>query len=255
VFPPRTLSLFRCRLVRLWRGIQRHAQRGISAACRFPLIKCLVSRFVGHGATVSDATPEAPTPTFMDHYFLQFWLWAFITDAEAFLQASGAFRAAMRTRITPSMPQDWVKQRSLNRMNFDRAKYHFVSTMGSLLRHLRRTHSLFPAIQTAWEKAEHLQKEGKDLRDMIEHADQYMAGEGRKQDKFVRDAEGVAMHLPGDKPGRADATSLIVDGNGHWLGGRFNVEHALLEVRAIWAEAEKIPSPQPSRPRRGGPIR
>ena len=74
-----------------------------------------------------------------------------------------------------------------------RAKYHFVSTMGSLLRHLQRTHEMFRDLKVPYEKAEHLRTEGKDLRDMIEHADEYLGGEGRKQATFVREATGVAV--------------------------------------------------------------
>jgi hypothetical protein len=153
-----------------------------------------------------EAGQESPTPTFMDHYLLKFRLWAFITDAEGFLHASSDFGDAIRAGIMP--PQEGVQRRADSQLRLNLAKYHFVSTMGSLLRHLRRTHSLFPSIQGAWERAGHLRKEGKDLRDMIEHADQYIAGEGRKQDKFVREAEGIATNLPGDQPGQADATSL-----------------------------------------------
>ena len=115
--------------------------------------------------------------------------------------------------------------------------------MGSLLRHLQRTHEMFRDLKVPYEKAEHLRTEGKDLRDMIEHADEYLGGEGRKQATFVREATGVAVDLPGYQPGTADATSLVIDNNGHWLGGRLNVERALLEIRAMLAVAEKIPAP------------
>jgi hypothetical protein len=179
----------------------------------------------------------------MDHHFLMFWLWAFITDAEEFLRASGDLRTGLaQTRLEASGDLRTGNFR-LAQMRLELTKYHFVTTMGSLLRNLRRLRPLFPSISTAWDQAKHLRKEGKDLRDMIEHADKYIAGEGLRQDKFVREAEGVATNLPGDRPGQADATSLVVDNNGHWLGGRLNVERALAEARAILAEAEKIPQP------------
>jgi hypothetical protein len=185
-----------------------------------------------HGVTMSDAEPNSPKPTFMDYHDLKFWLWACVIDAEEFLKASADFST---TRS--------LLQRKTARMRLDLTKYHFVGTMGSLVRHLRRIHSLFPSIQAAWDKAEHLRKEGKNLRDMIEHADEYSAEQGRKQEDFVRAAENVAINLPGDQPGIADATALILDSNGHWLGGRLNVERILAEVRAISAEAEKLSEP------------
>jgi methionyl-tRNA synthetase len=199
--------------------------------------------------------PEAPAPTFMDHYYLQFWLWACVTDGEAFLQANIDFTATLRglaTRIPSNERAKAQEQRKLLQKRSELAKYHFVTTMGSLLRQLQRTHSLFPEIQLAYDKAHHLRKEGKDLRDMIEHADEYLAGRGRKPAQFVRTAEDIATNIPGDQPGMADATSLIVDDKGHWLGGRLNVEQVLSEVRAILAEAEKIPPPESkARPARG----
>ncbi len=48
----------------------------------------------------------------------------------------------------------------------------------------------------------------------------------------------------------ADATSTIVDKNGHWLGGRLNVERVVVEVRSIAAAAAQIPAPAGLPPRR-----
>ena|SRR5262245_6010627 len=98
------------------------------------------------------------------------------------------------------------------------------------MRNLKRSQSLFPSIKTACEQAQHLLAEGKQLRDMIEHADEYMEGKGPKQASFVREAVGVASNLPGDQSGIADATSTIVDENGP-------------EVRAIAEVAAQIPAP------------
>ena len=182
----------------------------------------------------------------MDHYYLQFWPWACVADGEDFLRASSEYAAITKAlRITPH--SEWIEKRKLAQAHMELAKYHFVSTMGSLLRHMKPTHSLFPDIKSAWDKAQHLQKEGKDLRDMIEHSDQYRAGEGRKQDSFFREPEGAPLNLPGDRPGIADATSLIVKSDGHWLGGRLNVERIVAEARLILSEAEKISAPVPHR--------
>jgi len=74
---------------------------------------------------------------------------------------------------------------------------------------------------------------------MIEHShgnDGYLAGGGNHPDRFVRDGA--------PKPGiTADATSTIIDENGHWLGGRLCVELVLEEVSQIFKEAKKIPPP------------
>jgi hypothetical protein len=36
------------------------------------------------------------TPTYMDHHYLNFWLWACLRDGEAYLAASAALTAELR---------------------------------------------------------------------------------------------------------------------------------------------------------------
>ena len=181
----------------------------------------------------------------MDHYELNFWLWACLNDAEAYLEASRILHSTIRGYRTLD-PRTFQEQRISAQHRMELEKYHFVTALGKLLRTLKRAQHLFPTIQPAYSKANHLINEGKLLRDMIEHADDYQQGGGNNPDKFVREAVGVATDLPGDKPGTADATSTIIDKNGHWLGGRFNVERAIKEIRAIQDEANKIPPPVPA---------
>jgi len=192
-------------------------------------------------------------PTFMDHHYLNFWLWACLHDAEAYLAASAAFYSIARDLRGGGEAFDiraFHERRIISQRQMDLAKYHFVTSLGSLLRNLKRSQSLFPSIKPACDQAQHLFAEGKLLRDMIEHADEYTEGKGQKQAGFVREAEGVATDLPGDAPGIADATSTIVDKNGHRLGGRLNVERVIAEVRAIAAAAAQIPAPAGRPPRR-----
>jgi hypothetical protein len=191
--------------------------------------------------------------TFMDHRYLNFWLWACLRDAEAYLAASAAFRSIAGDLRGGGRALDvraFHERRIAAQREMELAKDHFVTSLGSLLRYLKRSQDLFPSIKPACDQAQHLFTEGKLLRDMIEHADEYMEGKGRKQTGFVREAEGVATDLPGDAPGIADATSTIVDKNGHWLGGRLNVERVVVEVRAIVAAAAQIPAPAGIPPRR-----
>jgi hypothetical protein len=182
---------------------------------------------------MSDVKQQAPTPTFSDHEELLFWLWSSVTDAEAYLRASKDHRSILTSN---------VKQRVLVQRQLRLAQYHLVTSMNSLVRRLPKLVSLFPSIQAAYDNAKHLRDEAKDLRDMIEHADEYLSGGGYKRGLFVRDVE--LPGIPGDKAGRVDATSTIITNAGHLLGGRLNVELALAEVKAIWVEAEKIPSPR-----------
>jgi hypothetical protein len=247
-----TLSFLADRLMRLWGRTERHAQGCIRALRSFPFIIGLVSRFLDHGEPMSDSNAEVPQPTYMDHRYLRFWPWACVTNGQEYLRTSAAFWAAIAVRPIPGTDfMQQIKNRERLRDRMELAKYHFVSSVGSLLRHMKRTHMLFPSIKDVWDKAEHLQKEGKDLRDMIEHADDYLTGKGQKQQAFIREAEGLLTNLPGDKPGLVDATSDIIDGSGHWLGGRLSVEKAIEEAGALLVEAEKIPPPVS--PRRGRP--
>jgi hypothetical protein len=146
----------------------------------------------------------------------------------------------------------FFQERMEAQKRMDLEKYHFITTMGSLLRNLKRSERLFPSIQSAYRNAQHLLTEGKQLRDMVEHAEEYLAGQGRNQSAFLREAEGVATNLPGSSPGIADATSTIIDENGHWIGGRLNVERVIAEVRLIAEEAAKIPAPEPHHFRQPG---
>jgi hypothetical protein len=156
-------------------------------------------------------------PTWMDHYYLNFWLWACLHDAEAYLEASRQFISA-RTRIAS---KDWAASRE-ERLSTQRRKdlnqYHFVMTMGSLVKHLTRLAPLFPSIQPAFDAAKHLQKEGLYLRNMIEHADTNLeaANKGTPRGGFVRKSN-LLPEFPGNSRGSADATSTIIDQDGHWL--------------------------------------
>ena len=193
------------------------------------------------------------TPTYMDHHYLNFWLWACLQDGEAYLTASAALRsitAELRLRKAAFDISTFNQRRIAAQREMELAKYHFVTAVGSLLRNLARSQDLFPGIKPACDIARHLFAEGKLLRDMIEHADDYLEGKGHNQAGFIREAEGVATNLPGNAPGIADATSTIIDNNGHWLGGRLNVERVIAEVRAIADIAAQIPTPSSRHPRR-----
>jgi hypothetical protein len=180
--------------------------------------------------------------TWWDHHELTFWLWAFMRNADAYLGTSQATQDAYRQIFEHEMsrwPELRERARSLQNETTLLA-YHFITTMGVLVRVLKRAQHLFPIIQPPYSRANHLMKEGKELRDMIEHAygkDGYLAGGGRHKDKFVHQEEGIA----------ADATSTIIKNDGHWLGNRLCVEKVVQEVKAIKDIADTIDPPQPVR--------
>ena len=177
-------------------------------------------------------------PTWMDHHYLNFWLWACLHDAEAYLESSRQLNSVIRS--IQHIPQGIAAAQ--NQLELD--KYHFVMTVGSLVKHLNRLAPLFPSIQPAFNAAVHLRKEGLYLRNMIEHAEKNLdaAAKGTPRGGFVRKSN-LLSDLPGDSQGEADATSTIIDNNGHWLGGRLNVERVIAEVRPIYEAATAIPPP------------
>jgi hypothetical protein len=184
-------------------------------------------------------------PTYMDHYYLSFWLRACLHDAEAYLESSRRFTSAMGNN-----PKDWAafqKERSSLRHTMDLNKYHFIMTMGSLAKNLQQLAALFPSVQPAYEAAEHLRKEGLYLRNMVEHADTNLqaASKGTPRGGFVRKSN-LLPELPGSSGGLADATSTIINNEGHWLGGRLNVEKIIAEVQLIYDAVQATPPPYSS---------
>jgi hypothetical protein len=178
--------------------------------------------------------------TWWDHYQLNFCLWAAIHDGEAYLAASNNTHLILRQKLpgTRLSMDEFQNARRIEELE----KYHFITSLGRAMRKLRRAQHIFPTVQPIYSESNHLINEAKTLRDMIEHSDDYEQGKGREQASFVR--EGPEVNLPGDRPGTADATSTIINNEGHWLGGRLCVEKAMAELRAIATEAEKIPAPR-----------
>jgi len=137
---------------------------------------------------------------------MNFWLWACLYDGDAYLTASREVTAILRMPKSPQSMAEFNQRRIAAQHWMELAKYHFVTTLGKLLGILERAQHSFPSIQTAYSNATHLRAEGKDLRDMIEHSDDYDSGRGKHPDRYVREAEGFGANLPGDRPGTADAT-------------------------------------------------
>jgi hypothetical protein len=186
----------------------------------------------------------------MDHHDLNFWLWACLHDAETYLESSRQFTSSII-----GGPKDWAtfddereRLSAQRRRRLDLDKYHFAMTMGSLVKRLSRLATLFPSIQPPFNAAERLQKEGLTLRNMIEHEETNLEAakkskKGTPRGGFVR-TSNLLSTLPGNRQGSADATSTIIDNDGHWLGGRLNVERVIVEVRLIYEAAQAIPPPQ-----------
>ncbi|WP_270797912.1 hypothetical protein [Aeromonas sp. QDB54] len=186
-----------------------------------------------------------PTPdeaTWYDHQQLLFWLRACLRNADVYLTSSRSVKETFEKMFSGGL-ETMIRYKGEHQECSDKTAldaYHFVVVTGNLLRLLKRAQYLFPAIQPPYSRARHLLSEGKDLRDMIEHAhgnDGYLVGGGRHSDKFVRSdspKQGIS----------ADAISTVIDERGHWLGGRLCVELVVDEVLEIYYAAQKIPAPE-----------
>jgi hypothetical protein len=119
--------------------------------------------------------------TWRDHQQLNFWLWGCLRDGEAYLRLSGEFWGLLRNaaRADFNQTRDFNQRRLALQDEVELAKYHFVTSLGSLLRTLDRARSLFPAIEPVCCEAQHIFAEGKAIRDMVEHAAEYEEGSGR----------------------------------------------------------------------------
>lgn len=189
--------------------------------------------------------PGPEDATRLDHHQLTFWLWAVLRNGYSYLKISSASEVAMEEM--PSIDATTMKIRSDNADALCReeqlAAYNFVTAIGVLIRVLKRSQHLFPTIQPHFDAAKHLQKEGKNLRDMVEHAygdGGYLAGGGHHPDQFVREN-------PSHPRIAADAISTLILDDGHWLGGRLCVEKVIDEVAKIHQEAQKISPPKSAR--------
>lgn len=188
---------------------------------------------------MSNGPLQPQDATWWDHHELTFWLWATLNNADRYLSLSAESQAATEAMFNSDIShwsEDRAKLDDLNR-HPTLAAYHFVTAMGVLIRVLKRSQHLFPSIQPSYSRANHLLKEGKEIRDMIEHAygkDGYLAGGGQHRGRFVRQEAGIA----------ADATSTIIKDDGHWLGNRLCVEKVVDELRALHEEAAKLEVPE-----------
>lgn len=173
----------------------------------------------------------------MLHHQMNFWLWAFKRDSHQFLATSQASNNAFEKIFDKSRrdrQEDQIAYDHLDKqLSFD--KYHFVTTMGSLLRILKISKSIWPVLQPSYSASTHLLQEGQIIRGLIEHSEEYFAGKGKNPDKWERpDLKGLGI---------SDASSMTIDEDGHWIGGRLNIERAMKEVAAIAIVSASIPEP------------
>jgi hypothetical protein len=189
---------------------------------------------------------NSPTPTWADREDLIFWLGACLHNAERYLGAERESCAPFgKTKASPEERMEWQERRQTNSRLARLHKYHFAMSLGSLLRRLEQLVPLFPSVQPSYDAAQHLRKEGRLLRNMIEHADKNLesAARGKPRGGFVRKTSAAGDVFPGDKPGMADATGVIIDAKGHWLGGHLNVEWVVAELRWMLKAAQASPLP------------
>jgi hypothetical protein len=120
-------------------------------------------------------------------------------------------------------------------------KHHFMVTLSSAVHHLKRLLPLFPSIEPQYAAARHTFEEGQRLRNLICRADE-------RQAKQAEARNSGASELTDSRPGEANATSTVVDHDGHWLGGRLCVEKVVAELRPLLDAVKVIPPVPGERP-------
>lgn len=187
------------------------------------------------------------TLDYMDWQNLSFWPWALIQSGQVYLAAQDRYIGpeSSLNNLDAFFGMNYAERMKFNedrqkaQHEFQLASYNFVSVVGMTVRLLKGLQTKFPQIVPACDAASHLFGEGKALRDMIEHSDEYLEGKGRKQEDFVRHDAPAPGFI-------TDATGTIIHNGTPWLGGRLNVHQALQEAEAIFAVAKTVPRPQSS---------
>ena len=184
------------------------------------------------------------TAQWIDHYLLKFWTSAAIKDGREFLRLAHKMRTPSPKGAPTAEGVRRFDELRARHDDMELAKFHFLLLAGKAIRELKRLTPLFPTTEPLFAAAEHLLTEGKDIRDMNEHSDQYQTGRGKKQSEFFRECRGIAEDLPGDQRGVADATSLNINNNGHWIVVRLEGERVITELATTLCVTEPIPAPR-----------
>lgn|GEM_PF-5174154 len=197
---------------------------------------CASPLFDEENGHMSKDTDEIPQPTWWQWHQLNFWMWACLENGQRYLDAHTEMMRVVRSFPSGNSTShtEWREAYILAQNNCNLAKYNFVLSVGKTIRILTRSKKMFPEICSVCDEAVHLFQEGPELRNMIEHDEEYFEGNGRKQNEFVRQNDG----------GSADASSVIVTSEGHFLGGRFIVEKAIAELEVIYAVVASVPEPE-----------
>lgn len=176
-------------------------------------------------------------PTYLDYYEITHWSWACCYQGERYLHESALSNTAFEKLFNEQSDEQTKQEVNLCQAKQNLAAYDFMSALGILLKILPRTKNLFPQLEKVIANAQHIQKEGRYLRNMLEHAHDdgsYLRGGGHYPQDFIRHTEFFS----------ADATSTVITEEGHLLGGRLLVERALSELYPIYEAAQKISPPK-----------
>ncbi|WP_429911180.1 hypothetical protein [Glycocaulis sp.] len=174
---------------------------------------------------MDETTDRARTIGWFHQQCIELWPWAIENDGLVLLNANDKLEQSLAAKMErwrdPQAEADYEEAR----LSFEIERFHFISTIGEAAVRLKWACATYPELEPHLQKAAHLFTEGRELRNMTVHVDEYFEGRGHQQSRFERSdvIQGVT----------ADASSTVINEHGLWLGGRFNVQIAISEARAL----------------------
>ena len=108
-------------------------------------------------------------------------------------------------------------------------EHFFVTSVSKAIDWLKEVRKLKPDLSSDIDSFIHNFPEAKDLRNMREHDVDYFKGKGIAQNRFVKSLADSTV----------DASASISDQTGYLIGGRLNVQQAVIAAQKLFPVIEK----------------
>lgn len=170
------------------------------------------------------------TITEEEWYFLnsaKIWLRGIMHQGQRLLTNQQQMRDAMRaiTSVTLMQHQNYLALNDLRIVE----EHFFVNSVSKAIDWLKEVKKFRKDLSMHIDEFIHDFPEAKDLRNMREHDVDYFKGEGKAQDRFVKDLSDATV----------DGSASFSDKNGYLVGGRLNVQKTIKAAQKLYPKIEK----------------
>ena len=117
--------------------------------------------------------------------------------------------------------RDWIRTE----------EHFFIIAVGKAIDWLEELKSVDASIQLPIEDFFKKLPNARDMRNMREHDNEYLRGNGHKQTKFHQEVK--VKGVSGGGSISADATATVIIGNNYLLGGRLNVQETITAAEQL----------------------